>query len=104
MEVRDYKTTDEVTTFDQAALHVQLYSLGLNMIGKSITQASIAYLENAELKYFNINSSNLEDAKRKAEEYIRNILNRQFKPSPKNRYCINCDQKKYGNIIRGKYE
>ena len=94
MEVRDYKTSDEVTTFEQASLQVQLYSLGLIEIGKSVTQASIGYIEDGRLEKVDINFSNLENARKKAEECIKNILRGRFKPELSNSYCINCDYTK----------
>lgn len=94
MEVRDYKTSDEVTTFEQASLQIQLYTQGLRMIGKPINQASLAYLETAELKDVSIKENDLRKAKEIAEKCIENIMIGQFKPKPENGYCKHCDQRK----------
>lgn len=93
LEVRDYKTSDEVTTFEQASFQIQLYTLGLQMIGKPINQASLAYLEGAELKDVGIKKDEIEEAKRTAEKCIEGSMNGQFKAKPENGYCIHCDQK-----------
>jgi len=37
-EIRDYKTTDQATTFEDSSMQVQVYALGLNMIGKSVAK------------------------------------------------------------------
>ncbi|MEO0273167.1 MAG: PD-(D/E)XK nuclease family protein, partial [candidate division WOR-3 bacterium] len=98
MEVRDYKTSEEVTSYEQAALQVQLYTLGLRKIGTPITQASIAYLDKEnpkeQIKKVSIKDKDLENAKRKAEECIKCIMRGEFKAKPKNGYCKHCDQKK----------
>ncbi len=94
MEVRDYKTSEEVTTFEQASLQIQLYTQGLQMIGKPINQASLAYLENAELKGVSIKMNDLRKAKKIAEKCIKDIMIGQFKPKPENGYCKHCDQRK----------
>ncbi|HID92774.1 MAG TPA: ATP-dependent helicase [bacterium (Candidatus Stahlbacteria)] len=93
MEVRDYKTSDEVTTFEQASLQIQLYTQGLRMIGKPISQASLAYLENAELKEVSIKKDDLRKAKKIAEKCIEGIMKSQFEPKPENGYCKYCDQR-----------
>ncbi len=93
-EIIDYKTSDEVTTPEQASLQVQLYALGLNMIEKPVNKASLAYLENAELKDVNIEYEKLGKAKEKAEEYIKCIMEGKFEGRPENGYCEHCDYKK----------
>jgi len=97
MEVRDYKTSEEVTTYEQAALQVQLYTLGLQMIGKPITQASIAYLEKEnpkeQIKDVRVDGQDLENAKSIAEKCIESIIKGQFEATPENGYCEHCDQK-----------
>jgi DNA helicase-2/ATP-dependent DNA helicase PcrA len=94
LEVRDYKTSDEVTTFEQASLQIQLYTLGLQMIGRPITQASLVYLEKSELRNVDIKKDNLENAKKTAEKCIDGIMNGEFKAKLENGYCEHCDQKK----------
>lgn len=95
IEVRDYKTSEEVTSYEQAALQVQLYTLGLQMIGRPITQASIAYLEKEnpkeQMKDVRIKKRDLENAKKNAEKSIECIIKGQFKAKPENGYCKHCD-------------
>jgi DNA helicase-2/ATP-dependent DNA helicase PcrA len=47
-EVRDYKTSEEVTTFEESSLQVRLYTLGLRKMGRPVQKASIAYLETGQ--------------------------------------------------------
>lgn len=97
IEVRDYKTSDEVTSYEQAAFQVQLYTLGLQMIGRPVTQASIAYLEEdneeEQIKEVKIEKYDLENAKKNAEKCINDIIKGQFEAKPQNGYCKHCDQK-----------
>jgi len=92
VEVRDYKTSEEVTTFEQAALQVQLYALGLRMIGRPINCASLAYLERAEVKKVDISPENIDFAKTTAQKCIEGIKNGIFKP--KQLFCDKCDQRR----------
>ena len=45
IEVRDYKTSDVVTTFAESSLQLQLYTLGLKKLQRPVTDASVAYLD-----------------------------------------------------------
>jgi DNA helicase-2/ATP-dependent DNA helicase PcrA len=96
MEVRDYKTSEEVTNYEQAALQVRLYTLGLQMIGRPITQASIAYMEKEnpkeQIRDVRIEKQDLRNAKKVAEKCIEGIIKGQFTAKPENGYCKHCDQ------------
>jgi len=94
LEVRDYKTSDEVTTFEHASLQIQLYTQGLQMIGRPVTQASLVYLEESELRNVDIKKVDIENAKKTAEKCIDGIMKGEFKAKPENGYCEHCDQKK----------
>ena len=50
LEVRDYKSSEEVTTAEESAFQVRLYALGLKKIGKNITAGSLAFLDKAEIR------------------------------------------------------
>jgi DNA helicase-2/ATP-dependent DNA helicase PcrA len=90
LEVRDYKTSDIVTTEQESAFQVQLYSLGLRMLKKPINKASIAYLESATTKQVEVEQPKLLLAKTNAEKHIENINNRQFNACPGD-FCQSCD-------------
>jgi DNA helicase-2/ATP-dependent DNA helicase PcrA len=104
LEVRDYKTSDDVTTFEHSALQVRLYSLGLKMIGHSIVKGSVAYLENGEIKDVDVNDHELQKAKEIAQKCIQGIIERSYHGNPGEeckrcdfpaicRYCQNVNQK-----------
>jgi len=96
IEVRDYKTSDEVTTPEQSALQVRLYTLGLWKTAIPVTQASLAYLEEAEVQPVTVKEKEVEAAKKVAEKCIEGIRNGQFTPNA-GRFCHKCD---YGEICR----
>jgi len=91
LEVRDYKTSEEITTFDESSLQVRLYSLGLISLGRSIASGSLAYLDAGEVKYVDIGENMLKDAKRTAEKCIQRIRHSEF-PAKTSGKC-KCDYK-----------
>lgn len=93
LEVRDYKTSEEVTTFEEANLQVRLYALGLKTIGRSVGLGSIANLDTAEIKPVSIKQEELNDAKKIAEKCINDIMQRSF-TGRRGSHCNNCDFKK----------
>jgi DNA helicase-2/ATP-dependent DNA helicase PcrA len=50
LEVRDYKTSEEVTTFEESSTQVRLYTLGLQNLGRPVVRASVAYLDTGVIK------------------------------------------------------
>jgi len=93
LEVRDYKTSEEVTTFEEASLQVRLYALGLKIIRSSVGLGSIANLDTAEIKPISIKQEELNDAKKIAEKCISDIMQRSFN-GKRGSHCNNCDFKK----------
>lgn len=98
IEIRDYKTTDQATTFEDSAMQVQVYALGLNMIGESVAKGSIAYLDDASLRDVEVEGGHIEEAQRISEKHIDGILKRDFKACSGN-HCKSCD---YGLICKWK--
>jgi len=98
IEIRDYKTTDQATTFEDSAMQVQVYALGLNMIGESVAKGSIAYLDNATLRDVEVKEGHIEEAQKTAERHVGGILNRDFKACSGS-HCKSCD---YGLICKWK--
>jgi DNA helicase-2/ATP-dependent DNA helicase PcrA len=90
-EVRDYKTSEEARTFDETSTQVQLYSLGLNNLGKQITKGSVAYLEEAAVREVIINEKTLGFALSQAEGRVHNIRDCRFQPKAGD-WCKNCDR------------
>lgn len=91
-EVRDYKTSKEITTFEESSLQVRLYSLGLRNMGRPVKKASIAYLDTGEVKDVKISEDRLKEAKEITEKCIRGIISSNYKVNHKNKY--RCDYKK----------
>jgi hypothetical protein len=42
MEVRDFKTSEEARTFEEASIQVRLYAAGLKSLGRPVGSGSIA--------------------------------------------------------------
>lgn len=96
LEIRDYKTSDTVTTLEEASLQVQLYTLGLKMLGQPVTRGSLAFLEDARTEDVGVDESVLQEAKNKTEKHIEGIVKKEFDPCPGD-FCEKCD---YGSICR----
>jgi len=91
VEVRDYKTSEEARTFEEASIQVRLYTAGLKSLGRPVTSGSIAYLEEREVKMVDTSDQLLDDSKRFAEKMVEGIVNGNFEPKP-GQNCSRCDQ------------
>jgi DNA helicase-2/ATP-dependent DNA helicase PcrA len=100
LQVRDYKTSEEVTSVEEAEMQVRLYTLGLNITWKTIKSATIAFLkeekEISQIKIVTVTSQDLDAAKNKATQAINEILNGNWKATV-GKHCDKCD---YKNICR----
>lgn len=92
-EARDYKTSDEMTTEETSAFQVKLYTLGLRSIGRPVTKASVAVLEEGRVKSVDISDRSIAEAKALAEKAIESIHRGNFNPSP-GQFCPHCDYSK----------
>ncbi|NWG03566.1 MAG: ATP-dependent helicase [Syntrophaceae bacterium] len=95
LEVRDYKTSDAVTTFKELCLQLQLYTLGLKKLERPVDSASVAYLDpkhkGNEIEPVPIHQDDLKAAEQEAENSIRGIRKASFPPKPGD-HCKNaCD-------------
>ncbi|MHA1920365.1 MAG: PD-(D/E)XK nuclease family protein, partial [Promethearchaeota archaeon] len=90
IEVRDYKTSDAVTTKEESELQVRLYALGLKMLGEPVRKASLAYLDNGRIEEVSVAEKKLNEAKTMTEKRINEILERKFEPKPAE-FCMKCD-------------
>lgn len=93
LEVRDYKTSDEVTTLEESSLQVSLYALGLRSMSRPVTLTSVAHLEKGQVTTFPIDDRTLDAARTEAAKCIRGITTGQFDPKPGHR-CPNCDYRR----------
>jgi DNA helicase-2/ATP-dependent DNA helicase PcrA len=89
LEVRDYKTSDEVTTLEESSLQVRLYTLGLRKMGRPVEKASIAYLDTGEIKSVDVSPRSLEEAKKIAESCIKDMTALKYRGKGKSK-CA-CD-------------
>lgn len=93
LEVRDYKTSDEVTTLEESGLQVRLYAMGLISMGQPVAYTSVAYLEKGEVSTIPLDESNLEAARGEAARCIKGISSRQFDPR-RDIHCLKCDYRR----------
>jgi len=91
MEVRDYKTSEEARTFEEASVQVRMYAAGLKSLGRPITKGSIAYLEEQQVRMVDASDQMLEGSRRFAERVVQRIADRDFAPNP-GPNCNRCDQ------------
>ena len=96
VEIRDYKTSDRVTTQDEASMQVRIYARGLTMLGDTVTRGLIAYLEDASIADVSMSNHDLESAEGYAGVHIDGIKQRKFHPCPGD----SCSQCNYGNICK----
>ncbi|AGF95656.1 DNA helicase II [Methanosarcina mazei Tuc01] len=59
LEVRDYKTSDSVITEAESAMQIQMYSIGMKILGENVTKGSVAYLSDAKVAYVEVDDSRL---------------------------------------------
>lgn len=90
LEIRDYKTSDSVITEDESAMQIQMYSIGMKMLGENVTEGSVAYLSDAKVAYVEVNNSRLEKVKKQVERHIEGIKSRNFKPCSGD-FCGTCE-------------
>ncbi|WP_135611143.1 ATP-dependent DNA helicase [Methanococcoides sp. AM1] len=93
LEIRDYKTSDSVTSMEEVALQVQLYTKGLKMIGEPVTKGSVSFLENASTESVDVSEMALQNAETNAERYIDGIMKRDFTACP-GTFCGKCNFKR----------
>jgi DNA helicase-2/ATP-dependent DNA helicase PcrA len=95
LEVRDYKTSDAVTTYKELCLQLQLYTLGLKKLQRPIDFASVAYLDpkhkGNEIEPVPIHQDDLKAAEQEAEKSIEGIRKASFSPKQGDHCRKACD-------------
>ena len=89
-EVRDYKTSDQITTTEEFAMQVKLYTMGLRGLGRNVTSGSIAYLENGEIASVDLSKESLQKSKSRAQEIVDGIGQNSFGANI-GEHCKKCD-------------
>ncbi|HGE71637.1 TPA: ATP-dependent helicase [Candidatus Poribacteria bacterium] len=106
IEIRDYKTSDKVDSFDDTTLQLQIYALGLSSIGKKVSEASVAYLDNEEkndqkIKTVPVDESSLKNAEYAIKNCLEDIKKSIYQGKIGNQ-CNLCDYKKICFYINSK--
>ncbi|NPV82330.1 MAG: ATP-dependent helicase [Candidatus Aminicenantes bacterium] len=101
LEIRDYKTSDKVESYEDSSLQLQIYALGLRKMKNRVAEASIAYLDSSsdkgeKIKGVPINDEILNRAERTVKSCIDAIRNGQYNARC-GAHCNNCD---YRTICR----
>lgn len=92
LEVRDYKTSEEVRRFEETSVQVRLYTAGLKSMGRPVGSGSVAYLEDPTVKAVDVCDELLVAETKKAEDTVAGIMSSAFKPNSGDN-CSRCDQK-----------
>lgn len=90
VEVRDYKTSEDARSFENAGEQIKLYTLGLKRMGWPVTVGSIAYLEGPEIRGVDVSEKALQQSQNKSISLIEEILHGNFKAKP-SEFCCKCD-------------
>jgi len=64
--------------------------MGLRKLGKPVTRASVATLEEARIRSVDVSEESIRNARKTAEKAIEKIKSGDFAPRP-GRFCKNCD-------------
>ncbi|MDG6949797.1 MAG: ATP-dependent helicase [Nitrososphaerota archaeon] len=91
LEVRDYKTSEDKRDSKELDTQVQIYSLGLNKLGRNVTSGSVAFLEQAKVSPISVASDKLEGVMAKSEKVVEAISDANFEPTPHKEKCNVCD-------------
>ena len=92
LEVREYKTSEEAKSYEESAIQVRLYTLGLRSMGRPIKSGSVAYLEEADVRMVSVDDSATSAVRANAEKIVSNIVKGDFTAN-KGERCADCDQK-----------
>jgi hypothetical protein len=89
-ELRDYKTSDDSRSLDEASLQLHLYALGLQRTGQEVGSASVAAITEDKLTYVDVGAGSLHQSEQVASQAISSILASEFKGRPC-QFCDHCD-------------
>jgi|GEM_PF-4794858 len=70
---------------------VRLYVMGLNGIGKDVGRASVAYLEESDVRPVEVGEAEMRQAREMADRTVERIIRREFGPTPGSESCRRCD-------------
>lgn len=105
-EVRDYKTSDQVTSPQEFALQVQLYTIGLRSLERNVTSGSLAYIEDNTVSSVDVSEKALEDTLKYTGDVVAKINNSKFEAKVSDQ-CKTCDVLKickYAQSYKGRKE
>ena len=93
IEVRDYKTKYDVVSDDYAKMQLYLYCHGLLSVGENVTDASIAYIQDPDIKKFPVTKDIVDDVLSTVGKNIDSVRSGIYNPIPAQDNCQHCDYK-----------
>ncbi|MEM3290527.1 MAG: ATP-dependent DNA helicase [Candidatus Micrarchaeia archaeon] len=96
-EVREYKTSETVRSFEEVAFQVQLYAHALRLQGRPIGAGSVVFFDSGGsdkmVGEVDVGKDAILRAINSAEAIIKKIKEGSYTPNPKQESCVRCDHK-----------
>ncbi len=99
VEVRDYKTSEDVVTEEESRMQVLLYSQALINMGYNISKCSIINIKEGESKEIMVSDDIISKNTEKAGGMIRSIKDGKYRGKRSN-FCLNCEYNKICNYYK----
>ncbi len=93
VEVRDYKTSEDVVTEEESRMQVLLYSQALINMGYNISKCSIININEGESKEIMVSDEIINKNTEKAGSMIRSIKDGKY-PGNRSNFCRKCEYNK----------
>jgi len=90
LEIQDYKTSDEVIAPEAGAMQVKIYAYGLRLLGKPVSSAGVAYIEDARVDPVPVRDTEIDGVREIVEGLIDQIQEKRF-PGKPGKQCGSCD-------------
>ena len=89
-EIRDYKTSEDVVTKEEADMQILLYAEGLRSQGYHVTKVSTISIKTNEKNEQEIDDNIISENKKRTEGLINSLKNGEFK-GKKSKFCERCE-------------
>jgi len=89
-EIRDYKTSEDVVTKEEAEMQVLLYAEGLRKQGYNVTKVSTISIKTNTKDERKVDDRIINENKKKAESLINSLKNGNF-AGKKSKFCGRCE-------------
>ncbi len=100
VEVRDYKTSERVSSPRLSEIQIALYALGLKHLDFLVRKGSIVYLEEKKMREIKIDERKIRQARKIAEMATRGIKKEKFR-GKRSGFCSECDFKRICKFNNG---